>query len=497
MMQPLDELEREENALPPNWTRCTIGEITLPVQKIDPRRQADRDIAYIDISSIDNKSNRVAEAKSLRLSEAPDRARQVVRQGDVLFSLVRPYLRNIASVRAEFDGQVASTGFSVLRPAAGIEPSFLFLRAISQEFVDALSGVQYGVSYPAVKDDQVRAQKIKLPPSEEQRRIVDRIDMLFAQLDKGEEALRAVQKQLARYRQSVLRAAVTGQLTADWRAENAHRLEHGRDLLARILQARREAWDGRGKYKEPIEPDSADVPELPEGWAWASVDQIIREGLSNGRSVPDAAEGFPVLRLTSLRDGRIDLTERKTGAWSAASAQAFLVERGDVLVSRGNGSKQLVGRGGLVDEEPDPVAYPDTMIRIPILREHIHPEWFLQLWNASFMREQIEKSAKTTAGIYKINQTDIRNFIVPVPSLSEQLAIEEIVDEQMEKIGQLAAWCEAELARSAALRQSILKDAFAGRLVSQEPDDEPAADLLARIRGRSSAAPRRTRRITA
>ncbi len=88
------------------------------------------------------------------------------------------------------------------------------------------------------------------------------------------ESLRQVQKLLARYRQSVLKAAVTGELTADWRARHAGNLEHGRDLLARILKARRENWQGRGKYKEPVEPDTSSLPELPEGWVWATVGQI-------------------------------------------------------------------------------------------------------------------------------------------------------------------------------------------------------------------------------
>src|SRR5690606_36481298 len=174
---------------------------------------------------------------------------------------------------------------------------------------------------------------IPVAPLNEQRRIVEKIETLFARLDKGEEALRDVQKLLARYRQSVLKAAVTGALTADWRAENAHRLEHGRDLLARILQTRRETWQGRGKYKEPAAPDTTDLPELPDGWVWATVEQVLKAALSNGRSVPDAAEGFPVLRLTALKDGRIDLSERKVGAWDAASAEAFLIEQGDILVS--------------------------------------------------------------------------------------------------------------------------------------------------------------------
>ena len=342
--------------------------------------------------------------------------------------------------------------------------------------------------------DDAYALTIRFPPLNEQRRIVEKIETLFARLDKGEEALRAVRTLLARYRQSVLKAAVTGQLTADWRAENAHRLEHGRDLLARILQTRRETWEGRGKYKEPAAPDTSGLTELPKGWVWATVDQLLRGSLSNGRSVPDAPEGFPVLRLTALKDGLIDVSERKIGAWDADAAAPFLITCGDILISRGNGSKQLVGRGGLVADEFDPVAYPDTMIRIPILLDYISPIWFLQLWNSPFMRSQIENAAKTTAGIYKINQTDIRSFNVPLPPLAEQEEVSAMVDEQLSKIEVLQKWCETELTRSAALRHSVLKDAFAGRLVPQDTTDEPATDLLARIKETRAPAPNKTRR---
>lgn len=371
----------------------------------------------------------------------------------------------------------------ILRGNGAVDNNFLRYQLNTLDYRNYVSGT----TRLKLTKASLKELPIKLPPLNEQHRIVERIETLFTRLDKGEESLREVQKQLARYRQSVLKAAVTGQLTADWRAENAHRLEHGRDLLARILQTRREAWEGRGKYKEPIAPDTSNLPELPEGWAWAKVDQILRSDLNNGRSVPDAVDGFPVLRLTAMKDGVIDLSERKIGQWEAASAQPFLVKQGDVLVSRGNGSKQLVGRGGLVVAEPDPVAFPDTMIRIPLLLKHLFPAWFLQLWNSAFMRAQIEKSAKTTAGIYKINQTDIRNFNVPLPPLAEQGEIAERVEEAVEKIRALERWCTTELARSTALRQSILKEAFAGRLVPQDPNDEPASELLARIRAEQSS----------
>lgn len=476
----------EEYEVPAGWVHCQLGDVTLPVDKVDQKANPKREIAYIDISGIDNKTNQIVDTKVYKLAEAPSRARQIVKTGDTVFSTVRPYLRNIALVPEKLDGEIASTGFSVLRAANGIDPSFLFFKATSQVFVDALTRVQYGASYPAVNDAQVRSQPLLLPPLPEQQRIVDKIETLFAELDKGEEALRAVQKLLARYRQSVLKAAVTGTLTADWRAANPP-TETGQGLLARVLRERRENWQGRGRYEEPIEPNTDGLPELPNGWTWTSLDQLLQTGLANGRSVPDAEIGFPVLRLTALKAGAIDLKEHKVGAWDAQAASNFLVHQHDVLVSRGNGSKRLVGLGGIVSEPAGGVAYPDTMIRIALLLEFVSATWFVKIWNGPFMRSQIEKSAKTTAGIYKINQGDIRSFVVPLPPLAEQVVMDTLVDEKVAQMSVAAGWCATELKRSAALRQSILKDAFSGRLVPQDPSDEPADKLLERIRGRASA----------
>jgi type I restriction enzyme S subunit len=153
------------------------------------------------------------------------------------------------------------------RPFEGVDPKFLNFQLNAAQWSEYTSTT----AIPMLTISALSRMPVRVAPLNEQRRIVEKIETLFARLDKGEEALREVQKLLARYRQSVLKAAVTGQLTADWRAENAHRLEHGRDLLARILQTRREKWEGRGKYKEPAAPVTSDLPYLPEGWIWASL----------------------------------------------------------------------------------------------------------------------------------------------------------------------------------------------------------------------------------
>ena len=230
--------QNAENGLPKGWVECSIGQVTLPVSKIDPKEEPNREIGYIDIASIDNTRQVIGKVKQYQLKDAPSRARQIVRSGDVLFATVRPYLRNIASVPKDYDQQIASTGFSVLRPAEGICSAFLFYKAISRDFVNALVGMQYGVSYPAVKDEQVRDQLLWLPPLREQHRIVTKIEELFSALDKGVESLKTAQAQLNVYRQAVLKHAFEGKLTAQWREENKDKLETPEQLLARIKQER-------------------------------------------------------------------------------------------------------------------------------------------------------------------------------------------------------------------------------------------------------------------
>lgn len=356
--------------------------------------------------------------------------------------------------------------------------------------------------------------EIPLPPLNEQRRIVAKIEELFSEIDAGVASLKTARAQLGVYRQSLLKQAFEGKLTEQWRTQNPDKLEPAEQLLARIRSEREaryqqqltdwqtavEEWEAGGKEgrkpSKPKKPDSVSrvssddlkmLPSLDCSWIWLNVDGVLKAGLSNGRSVKDRSGGFPVLRLTALREGRIDLREFKEGDWDRDEGMRFCVQLGDFLISRGNGSIRLVGRGGVVRSEAE-VAFPDTMIRLPLDTAIVDPTWFSFLWNSAGFRRQIESSARTTAGIYKINQGAVNGYKVPLCSLPEQQEIIRILEEQFTAIEQNEAEIDAALQRAEALRQSILKKAFAGKLVPQDPNDEPASVLLERIRAEREAA---------
>lgn len=409
--------------------------------------------------------------------------------GDVLFAKITPCMENgkMAVVPNLPRGVgFGTTEFHVLRPSEAVESSLIYhfvsSSAVRHEAQHQMTGA---VGQKRVPKRYLETKQFPLPPLNEQRRIVEKIETLFARLDQGEAALRQVQALLARYRQSVLKAAVTGALTADWRAENTHRLEHGRDLLARILQTRRETWQGRGQYKEPAAPDTTDLPELPEGWVWASIDQsisVFRNGLSKKPS-SDPNE-FPILRISATRQMHVALDDLRYYQPEADEDLApYWVEQGDLLFTRYNGSTHLVGVCGQM-RDIAPVLHPDKLIKARPVDAHGLDTNYLELaWNTGETRRHIAANIKTTSGQQGIAGGDIKAAAFPLPPPEEQALISDLVWDALDRIKRAQEWCQTELTRSTALRQSILKDAFAGRLVPQDPNDEPAAELLARIRG--------------
>jgi type I restriction enzyme S subunit len=162
-----------------------------------------------------------------------------------------------------------------------------------------------------------------------------------------------------------------------------------------------------------------------------------------------------------------------------------------LLIVRGNGSLKLVGRAGLVQEVSSPVAYPDTLIRAKIDKRVALPAYVVRAWHTRIVRNQIERAARTSAGIYKINQSDIENLRIPLPPLPAQRRLASLADAVESLATPAKSAIDRSIQMSARLRQAILKKAFEGKLVLQDPNDEPASVLLERIRAARANAPAR------
>ena len=493
------------NMLPTGWTKCSIGDVTLPVSKINPEDDPDQEIDYIDISSIDNTRHTIGSVKQYRLRDAPSRARQIVRAGDVLFATVRPYLRNIAGVPNDYDKQIASTGFSVLRPAKDVRPAFLFYKAISKDFVNALSEIQYGVSYPAVTDDQVRGQSLWLPPMEEQHRIVAKIEELFSELDKGIESLKAARAQLITYRQAVLKHAFEGKLTARWREENKDKLETPEHLLARIKQERTvryelqlqewkaavKEWEASGKSgKKPSKPrpislpepftdmELTGLPEIPELWRWAKLGDLfsVYVGATPNRKNQRYWNGeISWISSGEVRFATINRTSETITQDGLTNTSTELHPIGTVMLGM-IGEGKTRGQAAITNIE---ACHNQNTAAIRVSESDIQPEY---VYDYLLYRYEYTRRVGSGNNQKALNKERVSNLPIPLSALDEQAILVQELEKHLSVIAHIDSEISSQLASANSLRQSILKTAFAGQLVAQDPNDEAASNLLDRIK---------------
>lgn len=336
------------------------------------------------------------------------------RGNDILFARITPCLENgkLAQLPTDAPPTGGSTEFIVVRPGPEVDPGFVYYWCMSPDVRKRAEAMMSGTTgRMRLSGNDLANLQVGYPPLDEQRRIVDLLEDHLSRLDAAGSYLSSAASSQELLFEELLHSALAG----------------------------------------------VKVENVPFA-------TVLQEGLTNGRSVPTRAGGFPVLRLTALRDGRVDLRERKEGAWGQSDAERFLVEEGDFLIARGNGSIRLVGLGGLVVDRPDPVAYPDTLIRARPDHRRLAPAFLSLVWNSRIVRKQIEGSARTTAGIYKVNQKDLGAVVIPVPSLGDQAAIVANVQKSREALCQLAFAEGRARNRLAALRRSLLTAAFAGHL---------------------------------
>jgi type I restriction enzyme S subunit len=171
------------------WKTTNIGTVCLQTSQRDPQQEPDKEFTYIDIASVDNQTKRINGSQRMLGKDAPSRARKEIRWGDVLVSTVRPNLNAVALVPPTFDGQIASTGFCVLRPNPELVDSrYLFYRTTTPTFINQLSLRVRGANYPAVSDSAVKSTAIPLPPLPIQKQIAAILEKADAAREKRRQA---------------------------------------------------------------------------------------------------------------------------------------------------------------------------------------------------------------------------------------------------------------------------------------------------------------------
>ncbi|MDD3179244.1 MAG: restriction endonuclease subunit S [Opitutaceae bacterium] len=332
--------------------------------------------------------------------------------------------------------------------------------------------------------------QVPVPPVSEQRRIVAEIEKQFTRLDAGVAALRRVQANLKRYRAAVLKAACEGKLVpteAELAAKNAKSpkknsgsvsafsavqnlgYETGEQLLQRILAERRKNWAGRGKYEEPIPPSTKELPSLPDGWTWASINQLAAEtmiGLDRGRAQQrdDPSFGVPYIKMNNVTmEGRVLYEDMAYVPADMEESERFAVQDGDILFNTRN-SKELVGKIGIARNPPRGAIYNNNLMRIRVPRGVTPAFLCLQMCSHEF-RRRMELVKKATTNVAAVYAKDLLPLAIALPPHTEQTRIVAEVDRRLSVVEELETLVHANLQRSARLRQSTLQKAFTGELL--------------------------------
>ena len=477
------------DALPAGWVITTLGEVFqwgsggTPKRSISDYYGGDVPWAVIgDLNDglVENTANCITETGLLSSSA------RLIPAGSVLLGMY---------------GSIGKLGIAGLDLSTNQAIAFTQTRSMPNRFLfwylrgcrGELITLGKGDTQRNISQEVITGFRFLLPPLPEQHRIVAEIETQFTRLDASVAALRRAQANLKRYRASVLKDACEGRLVPT-EAELAR--SEGRDyepaavLLERILAERRARWESqekrRGKYKEPSAPDTSALPELPEGWASATVEQVsfrIQYGTSNKANSDPL--GVPVLRMGNIQEGALDFSDLKYLPSQDTEVQKTLLAPGNLLFNRTN-SPELVGKSAVYKEGHPTACFASYLIRVSFPQGCL-PDYVCFFINSQHGRAFIAQVRSQQVGQANVNGTKLAAIPIPLPPLAEQQRIVAEIERRLSAIQQAEATVEASLARAERLRQSILKQAFSGKLVPQDPGDEPASVLLDRIRAEREA----------
>jgi type I restriction enzyme S subunit len=450
-------------------------------------------------------------------------ATNLIEAGSVLFVTRSGILAHTLPVARTAVPVTVNQDIKAITPASSLEPDYVAWAARAYGSAILRQCSKDGTTVASVDSSGLYNFRLPIAPEPEQGRVVESIESYFTRLDDAVAKLERVERNLKRYRAAVLKAAVEGRLVPT-EAELAR--AEGRDyepapvLLERILAERRRRWEEaeltkmrakgktpknekwKAKYKEPIAPDATDLPALPEGWCWASVDQLgdVSGGITQNAKREELPLQVQFLRVANVYANELRLDDVKTIGISQSELSRALLAPGDLLIVEGNGSIEQIGRVSLWDGSIDPCLHQNHIIKVRFSFDGL-PRWTLSWLLAPAGRIAVERAASSTSGLHTLSLSKVSRLPVPLAPVAEQLR----ATAEADRFTTLALAAErgitANAQRCARLRQSILKWAFEGRLVDQDPADEPAARLLERIRAErentNDKAPRSPRRAKA
>jgi len=384
-----------------------------------------------------------------------------VPKGAVLFTKSgMSILLNQRAIVSRYMYVVSHIGYSV--PLGNIPSEWIYYWLTMIDFKD----LTHATTLPSLKLSKVKEIFIPLPPLPEQHRIIEKIEELFTKLNAGVAALEKVRAQLKRYRQAVLKAAFSGQLTAGWRQKHSN-VGAGSSRPMGGFQTS-DSNEGATTLQ------NGNLPEFPSGWEWGSIKGISKRIQYGTSSKADSDQsGIPVLRMGNLQKFKLDFDKLKYFPKNWEEKEKYLLNPGDVLFNRTN-SAELVGKTAVYKTEHPKAVFASYLIRIEVDSERYDPSFLSYYMNSNFGKQYIATVVSQQVGQANVNGTKLAAMSIPMLQLKEQEQIVSEIERRFSVADEVGKTVDNALKQARRLRQSILKRAFEGKLVPQDPNDLPA-----------------------
>lgn len=424
-----------------DWTCDRLKDVSLiNAASLPADTDPDYEFDYLEISNVNYHG--IVDPKAierLRYEDAPSRARRRLDKNCTAISSVRPNLQAVAFVENAPDDLVCSTGFNVVRPSAHkLSPKFAYYSLLADDARQYLEATAKGVGYPAVDDKDFGSFLIPLPPLPEQQRIVEYLDVSCAAIDAAVFAKRRQIETLDGVRKDIIQKAVI-----------------------------------RGLEEHPAlkKTDNVWMNEVPVAWELVSLKRVseMQGGLTLGKVYEGSLIERPYLRVANVQDGHLNLQDVTTIEVPREVAHRVELRPGDVLMTEG-GDLDKLGRGTVWNGEIPDCLHQNHIFAIRCFKYKLLPAFLAYLTASRYGRDYFEATGKRTTNLASTNSTKVGLFPIPRPSISEQYAICQFLDEKLNRVAQIVNGIESQITTLTAYRKSLIHEFVTGQRRVTEAD---------------------------
>lgn len=474
------------DGLPAGWCWTTLdqlGEVSGGITQHAKRESWPLQMPFLRVANVYANELRLEDLKSIGVTEA-ELPRTLLERGDLLVVEGNGSIEQLGRV-AVWDGSVDpclhQNHLIKVRLCVPETARWALHWLLSHQGREAIQRVASSTSgLHTLSLSKVSTLPVPLAPLEQQVRIADTLDSYLTRLDDAAATLGRVRMRLQRYRASVLKAAVEGRLVLT-EAELAR--AEGRDYEpARVLLDRAYLEPRPPKRGRVNTPALQDLASLPEGWCWSRIEVVGRVQLGRQRAPANHAGAHmrPYLRVANVFEDRIDLSDVMSMNFSPAEFETYRLKHGDILLNEGQ-SPHLIGRPAMYRGELPGACFTNSLIRFQA-GPAVDPRYALIVFRAQLHQRRYMRLAQITTNIAHLGAGRFSEVEFPLAPLAEQARIADEVERLMTIAQDVESAAISSVRRAGRCRQSVLSWAFQGRLVDQEPDDEPASVLLEGIR---------------